>query len=88
MLTTAQIRALRAVGEAIGAEWLRAAQESGEEPDPGYDFSGDWQWVREVAVSVGLEWPEGATQPDERGVALALWTAVEEGYRSAIEAGA
>lgn len=84
MLTTAQIRALRAVGEAIGAEWLRVAQESGEEPDPGYDFSGDWRWVREVAVSVGVDWPEWADQPEGRGVVLALWSAVEEGYRSAI----
>lgn len=78
-MTQTQIDALTEAGREIARGWLAQPDLT---PDPDYTFTGDgdWQYVREVARSVGVAWDEDAAQPDEADV----WGPVTAGYREVV----
>ena len=79
MLRPEQTVTLYELGSSIAFEWVRAYGD--KKPDPDYDFSGDWEAVRDTCIEEGIPWDPDSTQPDTPEV----WDWVERGYRDYLE---
>lgn len=71
MLTDEQIQLLRSAGQEVAIRHGDHAM-----IDYNFELAEDWAFIREVAISAGIDWAPDAEQPVDQEV----WTHVYYGY--------